>query len=131
MLQPSRMPKVGAINRELIIGFKLSFERVIRVPRIITARFQHKHSVIDCRAWKVAEHVCFWRRRVCIGVRCEYDVLQAADVVEFGSPQIVGVCFAWVGIEHQLYLCVVPVSTQRERYLLKSASEAHVKSLLR
>jgi hypothetical protein len=35
---------------------------------------------------KVAEHVCFWRRGVCIDVRREDYVPEAVDIVEFRSP---------------------------------------------
>lgn len=80
------MLKVRAINRELIIGVKLSFECIIQVPRIIAARFQDKHSMIHRWAWKVTEHARFGRRGVCIDVRCEDYAPQTIDGVEFGSP---------------------------------------------
>src|SRR3954454_22339398 len=68
------MLKVGAVNRELIVGVKLPLECVVRIPRIITAGLEYKHSVIYCWTAKVTEHVYFWRRRVRVGVRCEYNV---------------------------------------------------------
>jgi hypothetical protein len=48
------------------------------------------------------------------GIRCKYDVPPAVDIVELGSPQIIGICLARVRIEDKFGLCIVPVPIQHE-----------------
>ena len=72
--------------------------------------------MIHCRTREVAEHVGLGRWRVFIDVCCKYDVPQAIEIVELGSPQVVGVRLAWRRVEDELGLGIIPVATQYESY---------------
>ena len=79
--------------------------------------------MVHCRAREVAEHVGLWRRRVFIGICCEDDVPKTVEIVELGSPKIVGIRLAWRRVEDELGLGIVPVSVQHKPQALKGASE--------
>ena len=109
MVQARAVLKVGSINRELVKGVQLRFERVVRRPWVGSTAFQHVHPVIDRRTAVFAEHVCLRRRRIGCRICREDHVPLPIDVVQLRGPKIGGVVHSHRRLEEELRLGVVPV----------------------
>jgi len=108
------MLEVRSIYSKLIVCVELGFHSILAFPDVRSRTFEYEHSVVNCRAGVVAEHILRgrWMVGVDIGGVDEVPFLVLLEVVDLWRPAVVGVRGVFGRLEDEFDFSRVPVTVK-------------------